>query len=75
MLEIDVHPNIAPACISSLRSGLVFVSPSLPEEGRQIRVLESSHGMQLCANEFWVDHLIRYVDLCNHLALHVTNFR
>lgn len=59
------HYDIAFACTSYLIMGLTLVDPDYDENQRLIDVGKGLHGLQLYANEFWLEHILTYADLAS----------
>jgi hypothetical protein len=46
-----------------LRTSLDLIDPYLPEEQRMIKVGRGFHALQLYAHEYWITHLLTYMNL------------
>ncbi|KAI9708049.1 MAG: hypothetical protein M1820_004253 [Bogoriella megaspora] len=57
------HYDIALACTNYLLVGLTLVSPSYDEHQRLVDVGKGLHGLQIYANEFWLEHTLAYASL------------
>ena len=62
------HYDIALACTSYLLSGLTLADSRCEEDRKLIDVAKGLHGLQLYANEFWLEHVLAYASLAHDEA-------
>lgn len=57
----EAEYDLTLACVAYLRFSITLIDAEFSEEERTIRVSKGLHGIHLYAHEYWLDHLLSYI--------------
>lgn len=60
--HITAHRNIATSCILYLPTSLAIVNQTISQEAKQLRVLKGYHGLHQYVHNYWMQHLLIFLD-------------
>jgi len=64
---LNAHKSISSTLVSYLCSSFALIDPQVQNEEKVVDIAKGIHGLHLYANDFWVEHLLEYIEVNTEL--------